>query len=165
MLAQPFRGANGIRAEELGDGLDHRFAERLSQSGRERGAPSSNIWCRLAHDNWEFASDQPGAGAIGQVRPEPLDRDHHSVAHTRQEKDMDQAPYPPSRRARKAKAAEIGDCRLPPDRRKTARMAVTEGPRQLPAINASLDERSDVAALLFGGRREAGYRLAVPPVG
>ena len=46
---------------------------------------------------------------------------------------MDHAPDPLGQSAREPQPAKIGDRRLPADRRKTTRMAITEGSRRRPA--------------------------------
>jgi hypothetical protein len=102
---------------------------------------------------------------IGEVRPEPFERDYYSIAHPSQEEDMNQTPDPPSKGTGEAQPAKLGDRRLPADRRKTACMAISEGRWWPPALNASLDDRGYVAALLLGCGREAGHWVAVPSAG
>ena len=34
-----------------------------------------------APDDWKLAGDQAGAGMVGEVRPEPFERDDHSITH------------------------------------------------------------------------------------
>jgi hypothetical protein len=78
---------------------------------------------------------------------------------------MDDPPDPPSESTGEPQPTEIGDRRLPADRRKTARMAVTEGSRRRAAPNASLDDRGDVATLLLGRpARAPGTGLPFQPL-
>src|SRR5260370_2083841 len=68
-------------------------------------------------------------------------------------------------RARKLEAVGIGERRLPAHRGMTNCMAVAERSWWRSALDATLNDRRDVAALLLGCGREPWHRVAVPTVG
>jgi hypothetical protein len=107
--------------------------------------------------------DQPRGALVAGVDPEPAQCDAQPVAEADQEVDVGDAPYPPCDGAAQLDAAEIDHRQALADLRKAAGMLVAERARR-GAAQARSYGFGDVAALLLGGRCDAGHRLAVPGV-
>src|SRR5438132_11610666 len=107
--------------------------------------------------------DQPRGALIAHINPQPAQRDAEPVADANQEIDVGDAPYPPRDGAAQLDAAEIDHREPLADLRQAAGVFVAERPGRLLA-QPGLDGLGHVTALLLGGRRDAGHRLAVPGV-
>src|SRR5215218_453985 len=120
-----------------------------------RGAPLHHLAASLR--------DQPGGALVAGVDPEPAQGDAEAVAQADQEVDVGNAPDPPRNGAAQLDAAEVDHGEPLADLREAAGVLVAERAGRLLA-QPRLDGLGHVTALLLGGRRDAGHRLAVPGV-
>jgi len=60
-----------------------------------------------------LSGDQPGAALVGQVRPEPIDRDSQTIAEADQEVDVGHTPDEPGEAAGQPCVRSSPDCRDP----------------------------------------------------
>ena len=98
-----------------------------------------------------LTGDQSRTALIGQVRPQPIDRDCHAVAKADQEVNVRQAPHQPGNAAGQREPAEIDDGFLAADRCEIAEVAITERPRGPGVGNARGDNAGDIGACLATG--------------
>src|SRR5947207_2171084 len=100
-----------------------------------------------------LAGNQPGAALIGQVRPQPVDRDRHTVAEADQEIDVRRTPGHPCEATGQAQPAEIDDRLAAADRRQIAEIAVAEWSGRGFASYPRGNDARDIDPLLLGDGR------------
>src|ERR1051325_3146569 len=76
-----------------------------------------------------LAGDQPRPALIGQIRPQPINRDRYAVAEADQKVDVRRSPDQPGDAAGETQPSEIDHCFPPADRRQIAQASIPEGPR------------------------------------
>ena len=121
---------------------------------------AASIECRSLPHLARALRDQPRGALVAGMDPEPAQRDAEPVAQADQEIDVGDAPDPPCEGAAQLELAEIDHRLALADLRQAAGMLVAER-RQRLAAQPRLDHGGNVTPLLFGGRRDAGHRIAV----
>src|SRR6266436_3250058 len=115
---------------------------------------------RSAHHLAAALGNQPRRALIAHVNPQPAQRDAEPVAQADQEIDVRDAPDPPCEGAAQLDASEIDDRLALADLRQAAGMLVTEW-SGFAAAQPRFYQLGDIAALLLGGRCDAGDWLSV----
>jgi hypothetical protein len=113
-----------------------------------------------AHHLTGALRDQPRRALVAGVDPHPAQCHAEPVAQADQEVDVGDAPYPPGDGAVQPELAEIDHCLVLADLRQAAGVLVAERAERR-AAQPRLYRLRDIAALLLGGRRDAGHGFAV----
>src|ERR1044072_7974194 len=94
--------------------------------------------------------NQTGAAIIANRGQSPTDKHRGAIAETNKKPKMRNIPHQPSTKTRQPDSPEVGNRRLPPDRRQTAKITVAERPDGQ-TVKIGKNSACRVLAHLLGG--------------
>src|SRR3954453_5883985 len=97
------------------------------------------------------AGDDSRAAFIGDIGPGPIEEDGEAITEPDQKPDVGKCPRQPGKVPAQVNPAEIGDRRLPADRREITVVAIGKGGKGSPARHVGEDRFAGIAAHLLGG--------------
>src|SRR5437773_11058599 len=120
----------------------------------------------VAHlERWlglDILSNQARATLVGEIAPQPLDRDHQPVLESDQQIDMDKCPEAPGEPALQPPPAKIEDRSMPADDRRVSSVMEYERFCGDAVQDLPCKRTTEIDAFLLGNLRQSRQRIAIP---